>query len=230
MRGRRKVVALANVSLEVACGELAAIYGPSRSGKTTLLRIAAGLESADSGAVTYDGQPVSSMSDRELAYHRRKRLGCVWTRQRQIPGFDVLDSVALPLALESGNLRSSRQTAHEFLTAVGAVDCAEAAMHELSDGERRRVEIAQAVVTKPQLLLADEPTAGLGPLERDSILELLKSLASEAKIAVLISGAHSLDVLRASPIIGIDEGRLVRPELPRREPGRLIELRGGSVS
>lgn len=219
----RRVVALADVSLEIGRGEFAALYGPSRSGKTTLLRLAAGLDTPDSGSVTYWGMRLDRMSDRDRTRYRREEVGSVWRTPPSLPGLNVLDTVAFGHLLQSRDRTEARRRAKRLLDVFGAHHCAEASPQELSDGERQRVALAQALVNDPPLLIADEPTMNLGPVERDSILELFQVLATEKKMAVLVTGTNALEVLRANPIFGIEAGKLIGVQRPA-PTGEIIEL------
>lgn len=221
-RRNRRICALEGVSLELERGDFVGLHGRSRSGKSTLLRIAAGVELPDSGSVSYQGQPLASMSSWELTLYRRREVGFVWGSECLTSWLTAIQNVVLPLALDKLAPRTATRRAQEFLEAVGVADCRDARPDELSDGERVRVAIAQALVVQPRLVLADEPATNLGPIEQDGILELFQSLAEDAKVAVLITGSDATALMR-SRIIGIDRGRLTGTE-PLAQQGELVEL------
>src|SRR5512142_2354641 len=176
-RGRHELVVLDDVSFEIEPGEFVAIFGQRAAGKTTLLRIAAGIESPDAGTVRFGG--------RDLRGGRVKRLAGIDARiswvGRQGPfasGMRMLDHVALPLL---GSLAADEAERHaaRALKRVGASDLAGARWAELSDAERTLVTIAHAIAREPALLLADDPTSGLGVEERETVLGLLRSIVEE---------------------------------------------------
>jgi putative ABC transport system ATP-binding protein len=212
VRNRRTVAALEEVSLEVGRGELVGIFGPSRAGKTTLLRIAAGLERPDSGTVTYQGQRLDEMSRAERTRYRRRDVGCVWRSPGLVPGLDVLDAVALRLLVDGHDRRDAERRAQAALAACGAEHCIDVAPWELSDLERRRVGIAQALVSDPGLLLADCPASELDSDEQDSILSMFRSLAREKGVAILIADSDANSVLAARPLLYLRAGRVVNSD------------------
>jgi putative ABC transport system ATP-binding protein len=207
-RGSQLVRALRGVSLELRAGELVAVWGGGRAGKTTLLRLLAGIERPDEGTVLYQGRSLGAMSEDELADYRLSELGCVWTVWSPIPGYSVVEYVALPL-LGRGLGRRSRLRARETLSRVGAGDCADAPMNQLSDGERLRVALAQALVREPRLLLADEPMANLDPLERSSIFDLFDAEVRERGVTVVATATHVMDLLGATATYSLVDGRLI---------------------
>jgi putative ABC transport system ATP-binding protein len=216
-------LALDRVSLEVDRGQVTGIFGPSGSGKTTLLRIAAGLQTPDSGTVTYNGERIDEMSPAERTRFRRREIACVWAAAPWQERLSVLDHVALPLLVDRRDHRSAERRAREALLVCEAEQCAGMELHELSDGERQRVAIARALVSEPRLLLADGPASSLSLVEQEGIMVLLSSLASEAKVAVLITDSDAEALLRADPILYLCDGRLVNPE-PASERGRIYRF------
>ena len=217
-------LALDDVSLELTRGQLMGIYGPSGSGKTTLLRIAAGLQRPDSGTVTYNGQRLDEMSSRERMRFRRREVACIWDDPPPASsGVSVLTHVAMPLLIDRRDRRIAERQAREVLLACEVEQCAAMEPHELSGGERQRVAIARALVTEPRLLLADGPASRLSLIEQEAILGLLRSLATEAKVAVLIADTDAGALIGADPIMYLCNGRLVNPQLSA-ERGRLYRF------
>jgi putative ABC transport system ATP-binding protein len=216
-RGGRTVVALDRVCLALERGECVAVYGASRSGKTTLLRLAAGEETPTSGSVRYDGKDLGALSEHRRSSLLRSEVSWVPASFDFQPGLSVLEQVALAGFVGSRNYSRSKKEAREVLKAAGIEQCAEARPCELSDGELRLTAITQAIMKRPQLLLADAPASNLDPIERDRVLELLRTSASEHGAAVLFSAAHADETLRSTSFVRLDAGRLTVPSTP---PGR----------
>lgn len=237
-RDGKPVVALDNVSLDVQPGELVAILGGRGAGKTTLLKVAAGLEQPDSGHVTLDGRRLDRLSDRELTSLRRTQIGCLWTSSVPVERTSALDFVALPLRLQSGDGRSALVEADRALQAVDAGHCAAASLDELSDGERQLVAVAQALVTKPRLLLLDQPATNLCLADEQALLDVLRSLAAEARVAILMTASNATEAVAAHSIASMSDGRLLAGDsFERRAPaaaevvtlkGRKRDPRGGA--
>lgn len=214
--------ALQEVSLELERGQMVGIYGPSGAGKTTLLEIAAGLRAPDSGEVLYDGERLDRMPAAERMRLRRREIACVWTQPPR-GRLGVLEHVALPLLVDRRGHRGAQRRAREALLACGAAHCAGAELRELSDGERQRVTIARALVIEPRLLLADSPASSLSLVEQETIMALLFSLAREAKVGVLITDSDAEALIRADPILYLNEGRLAGA-VAADEGGRVYRL------
>jgi ABC-type lipoprotein export system ATPase subunit len=220
-RGYRSLEALDGVTLEVEPGDFVAIWGASRSGKTTLLRVAAGIESPDDGRVTFDGGDLTALSRRARARLLLTDVGCVWQTGRITRGLSVLDHVALPRFKERSHAQA-RIDAHEVLERVGVPQAATARWHELTDGERTRVALAHALIRRPRLLLADEPTVNLNMIEREQILGVLRSVAEEAGVAVIMTAPDAPNLLQSHRLMSLDRGRLIKPR--SEQPGTLIEF------
>jgi putative ABC transport system ATP-binding protein len=212
LRGRRVCRALSDVTLDVRAGEFVAIHGEPRSGKSTLLRIAAGIEPPDSGRVSYDGRVLAAMSDRELARYRLGAAAWVCAHRPWLPGYHALDFVALPVLAGGAQRSIADGKAIEALRFAGAEECSDAPLDELSESERQRVAIAQAVVRHPRVLLVDEPAAGLALTEARAILDLLRDLAHRHELAVLITASDVSELLGATRVLGmLAGGRIVDP-------------------
>jgi ABC-type lipoprotein export system ATPase subunit len=220
-RGYREIVALDEVSLELERGDFVAVWGSSRSGKTTLLRVAAGIEAPDGGSVTFDGQELATLPRKHRARLLLEQIGCVWQAGRITHGLSVLDHVALP-RLKHHSHTQARRDATEMLERVGARQCAQAHWYELSDGDRTRVAVAHALVRRPRLLLADEPTANLNMIEREQLVSLLRSVAEDAGVTVLMMAPDAPELLRSHRLMSLDHGRLIKPRSERG--GELIDF------
>jgi putative ABC transport system ATP-binding protein len=220
-RGYREVEALAGIDLDVEPGDFVAIWGGSRSGKTTLLRVAAGIEAPDAGSVTFDGHDLAIGSRRSRARLLLTDIGCVWQTGRITRGLSVLDHVALPRFKERTHAQARRE-AHEMLERVGTPQGATARWHELTDGERTRVALAHALIRRPRLLLADEPTANLNMIEREQVLGVLRSVADEAGVAIVMTAPDAPNLLQSHRLMSLDGGRLIKPRSEQR--GTLIDF------
>jgi ABC-type lipoprotein export system ATPase subunit len=213
-RGKRLVVALDHVSLACDRGDCIAVYGTSRSGKSTLLRLAAGVETPTSGSVLYDGQDLRALGERRRSSLRRCEVAWVPTSLDFQPGSNVLEQVALSGFLGSRDWDRAKRAARDALSTAGIENCSDAKPSELSDGELRLTGIAQAIVKQPRLLLADEPASNLDPMERDRVLDLLRACALECGAAVLFSATHADETLRSTWLVRLDAGRLTVPSKP----------------
>jgi len=220
-RGYREVEALAGVGLEVEAGDFVAIWGASRSGKTTLLRVAAGIEAPDGGRVAFDGRDLATRTRRARARLLLTDIGCVWQTGRITRGLSVLDHVALPRFKQSSHAQA-RGEAHDMLDRVGIPQAAGARWHELTDGERTRVALAHALIRRPRLLLADEPTANLNMIEREQVLGVLRSVADEAGVAIVMTAPDAPNLLQSHRLMSLDGGRLIKPR--SEQPGTLIDF------
>jgi len=217
-RGRHEIVVLDAVSLEVEPGELVAIFGQRAAGKTTLLRIAAGIEAPDAGRVRFEGRELGSGRFRRLT-GIHPQIGWVGRQGPFASGMRMLDHVALPL-LRAVAAEEAERCATRTLKRVGAGDLASARWHELSDAERTLVTIAHAIVRDPALLLADDPTSGLGVEERETILGLLRAIAEEQHMAVLATVPEIPDALRSHRVMSLGDGELI--QAARRASGEVI--------
>lgn len=218
-RGARLVEALRDVSFELEPGELVAIHGGMRAGKSTLLRIAAGHERPDSGAVRYRGMDLAQMSVAELARYRRSEVGLAECHDRALEHLAVRDYVALPLMASGRSPRAGRHVASRVLERVGLDLSGEERVAELSEQERWRVELAHVLVREPKIVLADEPVvaADANFIESAEILELLLSIARDDGCAVMVSAAKAPAAMRATQIIGLDRGQMTTAQKPGGE-------------
>jgi len=180
---------LASIDLSVKAGDMVGIVGPSGSGKSTLLNIIGTLDRPTSGSVTLSGQDVLAMDDRKLAALRNEKIGFVFQLHHLLPQCTTLENVLIPV-LANGNPGAAEQHARELLERVGLSHRIDHRPAKLSGGERQRVALVRALINRPALLLADEPTGSLDRAGADSIGDLLADLNSECGIAV-ITVTHS---------------------------------------
>jgi len=202
------VRALDEVSLQVAAGELVALYGPSGSGKTTLLELIAGAQRPDRGAVLVDGREVAGFDQRELDRYRLSTLGIVPQSLRLVDGPTALDLAALRLTEQGLSWKDAHQRAMLLLERLGLRARADHRAGELSKGERQRVAIAMALSTGPRLVLADEPTGNLDTRRGREVLALLAEYGAEQEAAVLLVTHDPQATHYAHRTIALHDGKL----------------------
>ena len=191
-QGKDPVRVLKNVNLTVERGEYLAIMGPSGSGKTTLMNLMGCLDVPTSGQYLLDGKNLQDLSDNALADIRNKHIGFVFQSFHLLPKMDAVDNVALPLLYAGVPLKERRARAEEALKAVGLEDRIYFLPNQLSGGQCQRVAIARAMVTKPDLLLADEPTGALDSKSGDQIMEIFRKLSEEGMTIIMITHEQAI--------------------------------------
>ncbi|HEX8281366.1 MAG TPA: ABC transporter ATP-binding protein [Chthoniobacterales bacterium] len=207
--GARAVHAVDGVSLEIAAGEFVAITGPSGCGKSTLMHLIAGLDTPTAGEIYVDALPLHNADDAALTDYRRRRLGLVFQFFNLLPTMNVLENVGFPLLLQGVPLSETQQRARELLALVGMSERAEHFVHQLSGGEQQRTAIARALVHKPSLLIADEPTGNLDSKSAEMVMSVLTRIGDE-RLATLIVVTHSEAIARAaSRRIEMRDGKVV---------------------
>jgi len=204
------VHALSQVSLTIPAGSLTVIKGPSGSGKTTLLNLIAGLDEPTAGVVCFGERSLAEMSPQEKIDLRRQQIGFVFQTFALLPFLSVEENVQVPLRLLSTPRQERKLLVDEVLEMVGLADRARHRAYELSGGEQQRVAIARALVKRPTLILADEPTGQLDTLTGASIIALLKKIASQAGVTVVVA-SHDPNVHEAADrLFELRDGQLVR--------------------
>jgi cell division transport system ATP-binding protein len=202
------VTALSDITLSVARGELVFLAGPSGAGKSTLLKMIAAIERPTTGTVLMNGQDIGRLKPSSLPYLRRK-LGLIFQQQRLLFDRTVLSNVMLPLIVAGSAREDAAKRARAALDKVGLLDKAACAPQTLSGGEQQRVAIARAIVHRPQIILADEPTANLDRDSAGKILDTIKSF-HDVGVTCLISTHDENFLDRADRVIYLDQGKIAR--------------------
>ena len=192
-QGENVVLALDDVSLRIEAQEYVAVTGESGSGKSTFLHLVGGLDKPDAGEVLVNGLALQSASERELNEYRARDLGIVFQFFNLLPTLNVLENVCAPLQFQGVKLREAVARAREMLDLVGMEKRAQHFVHQLSGGEMQRTAIARALVHRPRVLLADEPTGNLDGANAEKVLEIFRRISDE-HLTTLIVVTHSSQV------------------------------------
>ena len=202
------VTALNNINLAVEVGELVSLIGPSGSGKTTLLQIAGLLDKYDSGAICINGIEVSNVVEKNKTEIRKKNIGFIYQFHHLLPEFSAIENVAMPLLIQGFDKKYSLQEASKILHEVDLADRLNHKPAELSGGQQQRVAIARAIVSKPSIILADEPTGNLDSANSIKIFDLLQTLSKVHQIACLLV-THNIDLAKkCQRIVEIHDGKI----------------------
>jgi len=213
--GSETIHALRDVSLEIARGEYVAIMGPSGSGKSTMMNLIGCLDSPTSGKYELNGTDVSEMDDNALAEVRNREIGFVFQTFNLLPRSHALHNVELPLIYASMDVDERRELAREALQNVGLADRMYHRPNELSGGQRQRVAVARALVNKPSILLADEPTGNLDSKTGFEIMALFEELSRQGNTIILVTHEEEI-ALHARRIVRIRDGLIAADELVAR--------------
>ncbi len=213
--GQTLVQALQDISFEVRQGEFLALTGPSGSGKSTLLHLLGALDKPDSGEVWMGDQLINKLEDDRLAAIRRDNIGFIFQSFNLIPVLSVFGNVEFPLQLQNV---AKKERAERVLTVLESVGLSHRVHHkteELSGGQRQRVAIARALVTRPDILLSDEPTANLDSKTGHEIIELMQRLNADHKVTLVFATHDSKIVANAHRVIKILDGKIEDDSSPR---------------
>ncbi len=204
-----RVSALSDVSLEVAAGEFVALMGPSGCGKSTLLHLVAAVDVPTSGEIWVDGQQLARLTDAAMSRFRRDRVGTVYQLYNLLPTLSAWENVALPAILAGASPAAARERALTWLQRVAMARRAEHWPHEMSGGEMQRVAVARALINRPAVLLADEPTGNLDSVAGRDLLRLLAELNAEHRVTILLA-THSQDATTvARRVVQLKDGAFV---------------------
>lgn len=206
-KGENKVVALDNVSFCVEKGEFVAIVGASGSGKSTLLHLLGGVDRPTSGKVFINGTDIFKMNDDKLAIFRRRQVGLIYQFYNLLPILNVKENITLPLELD--NVKPDEEEVKELLKVLGLLNRSNHLPNELSGGQQQRTSIGRALITKPSIVLADEPTGNLDSKASEEIVSLLKKSNKELKQTIILI-THNLEIAKmADRVITLEDGKIV---------------------
>jgi len=221
-RGHETVVALDDVTFEVGPGEFVGLVGPSGSGKSTLLHLAGGLDQPDSGKVFVGDRELAGMSIGERAKMRRREIGFVFQFFHLIPTLTVAENVELPLTLDGS---TDRAAVAEVLERVGLTDRADHLPGELSGGQMQRAAIARALIARPTLILADEPTGNLDSATGADVLDVLTAQVADAGASLVLVTHDANAASRAHRTLHLKDGKLTDVGAPARRTTRAARPR-----
>lgn len=205
--GGNQVQALHNVSFSVEEGEYVAIMGESGSGKTTLLNILASLDKPTSGEVYLKGKKLTSISEKEISTFRREHLGFVFQDFNLLDTFCVKDNILLPLVLSRKNVKEMEKRVEPLAKSLGISEILQKMPYELSGGQRQRVAVARAIITQPDLVLADEPTGALDSRNTDELLDLFNQINEQGQTILMVT--HSTKAAsHAKRVLFIKDGEV----------------------
>ncbi len=211
--GTQIVKALNGIDLDVAKNEFVALMGPSGSGKSTLMNIIGCLDTPTSGSYVLNQKDVSRMLDDELAEIRNKEIGFVFQTFNLLPRYTALENVALPLIYAGMGSKARNERASEVLEQVGLADRMDHRPNELSGGQRQRVAVARALVNKPSIILADEPTGNLDSKTSHEIMGLIHDIHQNGNTIILVT--HEEDIAQhAKRVVRLRDGVIERDEVP----------------
>ncbi|MEV6107887.1 ABC transporter ATP-binding protein [Streptomyces sp. NPDC051940] len=213
-----ETAALDGVSLEIRAGEAVAVMGPSGCGKSTLLSMIAGLDRPTAGTVLVAGRELGGLSEKELALHRRQKIGMIFQFFNLIDDLSALDNVALSAQLTGTPARQARRRALELLDELGIAARRNAYPAVLSGGERQRVAVARALMNRPALLLADEPTGALDSRAGEQVMDLLLDLNQIGQTLLLVTHDERLAQRCASRLVTMGDGRVSGEQKLERVP------------
>lgn len=206
------VYALQEVDLTIRKGEFTAIVGPSGSGKTTLLNMLGGLDRPDTGHIMVKGVDLSSLSDNQLIDFRKDNIGFVFQAYNLIPVLTARENIEFVLLLQKRDKAFREQRVTELLHAVGLPDKGDRRPSQLSGGQQQRVAVARALASKPQFILADEPTANLDSASTTNLLDIMARLNKEEEMTFIFSTHDQRVIERARRVVTLVDGKIDRDE------------------
>ena len=206
--GDNKVVALNHVSFSVEEGEFVTILGPSGSGKSTLLHLLGGVDKPTSGKVYIGGQSIYEMKERELTAFRRREIGQIYQFYNLIPVLNVEENICLPMLLD--HRQAERKDLDELLELLGLTERVNHLPSELSGGQQQRVAIGRALISKPKLILADEPTGNLDQKNSREIIKLFRELNEKYGQTILLITHDEKIAEHAERVLVIEDGQIVK--------------------
>ena len=212
-KGSEKIVPLDNLDLDIERGAFVALMGPSGSGKTTLLNLLAGIDRPTSGRLVIDGNPIQQQSRSALAHWRSMHVGYIFQLYNLVPVLTAYENIELPLLLQNLSRRQRHERVAEAMESVGIADRHDHYPRQLSGGQEQRVAIARAIVTRPTILLADEPTGDLDRETGTAIMDLLATLNREDDRTIVMVTHDPKTTKWADTVLQLEKGRLLEPAL-----------------
>lgn len=200
--------ALDGVTLRIPAGEVSAIMGPSGSGKSTLLNLVAGLDRPTDGSIVVEGQDIARLSEGALARYRRRTVGLIFQFFNLLNNLTALQNVLIPAQLAGVGNREALSRARELMDQLGIAETADSYPARLSGGQRQRIAIARALINRPALLLADEPTGALDTRSGEGVLDLFRDLNSAGQTIVLVTHDPRLAERCAHRVVQLVDGAL----------------------
>ena len=217
--GGQKVIALNQINLDIATGELMMLVGPSGCGKTTLISVIAGILDQDSGSCELFGENLQQLSSRDKLRFRAKNIGFVFQAFNLLPALTAVENVSVPLIINGMKRQAAEQKALSLLEQVGLGDRSKSMPSQLSGGQQQRVAIARALVHSPRLIVCDEPTSALDHKTGNTVMNLLKEVALQQDRALVIV-THDARIFEfADRIAEMDDGHIVSVQAQPRNQG-----------
>ncbi|WP_030922702.1 ABC transporter ATP-binding protein [Streptomyces sp. NBC_01527] len=213
--GASRLTALDQVTLQVPKGSLTAVVGPSGSGKSSLLAVAATLITPDTGTVTIDGTPTTGLNRGDLADLRRHKIGIVFQQPNLLSSLTAAEQLQVMAHIDGRNPRSAHDRAMELLDAVGLADQAGRRPHQLSGGQRQRINIARALMNDPTVLLVDEPTSSLDHERGAVVIGLITRLTHQQATATVLVTHDRTHLTAVDDVVEVHDGRLRLPSAAR---------------
>ena len=208
-QGQVEVTALSDIDLTVQTGEFMSLAGPSGSGKTTLLNLIGGLDQPNSGSIRVGGRSYENLNSSQMADLRLNNIGFVFQAYNLIPVLSALENVEYVMLLQGTPTGERKQRAREILDIVGLKDMYHRRPAELSGGQQQRVAVARAIVSNPEIVLADEPTANLDSKTGESLLQLMRQMNKERSVTFIFSTHDDMVMDYARRIVLIRDGHIV---------------------
>ena len=210
-KGENEFLALNNICFKVKKGEFIAIVGKSGSGKSTLLHLLAGLDNPSSGKVIINNQDIYEMSDNDLTLFRRKYIGVIYQFYNLIPVLSVKENILLPALFDGRKINDKK--VHDLLKTLGLINKMEMFPNDLSGGQQQRVAIGRALINRPKILLADEPTGNLDSRNSKHIMKLLEFYNKKYKQTIIMV-THDMSLAkRVSRVITMCDGKIIKDEM-----------------
>ncbi|ANQ52033.1 ABC transporter ATP-binding protein [Flammeovirga sp. MY04] len=210
--GDGEFTALSKINLNFTKGEFSGLIGPSGSGKTTLLNLIGALDDTSEGSIEINGKNIANNSDEDSALLRNEHIGFIFQSYNLLPVYSIYENVEFPLLLQKLPKAKRKEMVTQALKWVGLEDIADKKPSQISGGQAQRVAIARSIVKKPQIILADEPTANLDSANAYKVMDILKKLNEELGITFIFSSHDSKVIKYLKRVISLEDGKVVNDE------------------